>query len=413
MGGLVVKKALILARQSAELLPLVRRFQTILFLATPHRELEQADTLFKIFRTSSGNKPWMSDLLPSSQSILKTINDEFSRYCQHLKIYSFYETLPTSLGPTSTIVVGKDQAVLGYANESSTFLNADHRGMCEFEAISDPNYQAVRNALASAVADLHDHDVRWRQEVKGQQKRLDEILGVTTAVKDDFVEIDGLRTPGTCQWLIEKPSFREWQNRPDGTQIYWMSARPATGKTILSGKVVAHLKSAGLDCSFYFFKNANKSNPSSTISSFLLSMAWQMSQANTGVLSNVLSICKEFNQVSKAHYQTLWRRLFLDGILRTRSQTPRYWIIDALDEWMLRDKLLRMLLEIPEEANLRIFVTSREKIDLEGLPLSPCLNVKSEEILMEDTRSDIKLYLDANFDQLSVSDWRFSKNGWL
>ena len=175
------------------------------------------------------------------------------------------------------------------------------------------------------------------------------------------------------------------------------------------GKVVAHLKSAGLDCSFYFFKNGNKSNKS-TISSFLLSMAWQMSQANTGVLSNVLSICREF-QISKADYDILWRRLFLGGILRTRSQTPRYWIIDALDECMLGDELLLMLSEIPEEANLRIFVTSREKIELKGIPLSPSLNVKSEEISVEDTRSEIKLTLDANFDQLPVSDQQPSKNG--
>jgi hypothetical protein len=142
-------------------------------------------------------------------------------------------------------------------------------------------------------------------------------------------------------------------------------------------------------------------------------MAWQMSQANTEVLSNVLSICKEFNHVSEAHYKLLWRRLFLAGILRTRSQTPRYWIIDALDECMLGDELLLMLSEIPEEANLRIFVTSREKLDLDGMLLSPSLNVTSEEILVEDTWSGIKLYLDASFDQFSVSVWRLSKNGWL
>jgi hypothetical protein len=71
---------------------------------------------------------------------------------------------------------------------------------------------------------------------------------------------------------------------------------------------------------------------------------------------------------------------------------------------MSGDELLRMLLKIPEGANLRIFVTSREKIELKGIPLSPSLNIKSEEILVEDTRSDIKLYFDANFDQLPVSD---------
>jgi hypothetical protein len=219
MGGLVAKQAVILAHQSTELLPLVRRFQTILFLATPHRDWEQADLLAKIIGISSGSKHAKPDLLLSSQSIL-TINDEFSRYCQHLKIYSFYEILPTSLGLTRTIVVGKYQAVLGCANERSTFLNTDHRRMCEFEAISDPNYQTVRDVLASAVADLYNHDARWRQELKEcQQSRLDEVLGVTTAVEHDFIEIDRLRTPGTCQWLIEKQSFREWQDCPKGTQI--------------------------------------------------------------------------------------------------------------------------------------------------------------------------------------------------
>ncbi|PMD49456.1 WD40 repeat-like protein [Hyaloscypha bicolor E] len=347
--------------------------------------------------------PRGSHVSHSFQSIL-TINDEFSRYCQHLKIYSCYETLPASLGLTRTIVVEKDQAVLGCANERSTFLNTDHRRMCEFEAISDPNYQTVRDVLASAVADLYNHDARWRQELKEcQQSRLDEVLGVTTAVEHDFIEIDRLRTPGTCQWLIEKQSFREWQDCPKGTQIYWMNARPATGKTVLSGKVIAHLKSVGLDCSYHFFKNGNKSNRSA-IRSFLLSMAWQMSRASPEVLSKVLGICEKYDQLSKADYQILWRKLFLGGILWTRSQAPRYWVIDALDECMSGNELLRVLLKIPEGANLRIFVTSRKKIELKGIPFSPSLNIKSEEILVEDTRSDIKLYLDANFDQLPVSD---------
>jgi hypothetical protein len=43
--------------------------------------------------------------------------------------------------------VDKESAVLGYPNEQSSALNADHHGMSKFRNTEDANYLHVRNIL--------------------------------------------------------------------------------------------------------------------------------------------------------------------------------------------------------------------------------------------------------------------------
>lgn len=54
-------------------------------------------------------------------------------------------------------IVDKKSAVLGYPAELSTGLNTDHRGVCKFSAVDDPNYEQVRNVIRMLVreAELH------------------------------------------------------------------------------------------------------------------------------------------------------------------------------------------------------------------------------------------------------------------
>jgi hypothetical protein len=78
---------------------------------------------------------------------------------------------------------------------------------------------------------------------------------------------------GSCEWLMKKTTYLDWI-KSGNNQLYWMSAKPATGKTILSGKVISHLKGLGKDCSFCFFDYGNKAK--SNIGAFLLGMARQM-----------------------------------------------------------------------------------------------------------------------------------------
>ncbi|MCJ1401865.1 hypothetical protein MMC11_005082 [Xylographa trunciseda] len=407
MGGLVIKRAYILAKQKEEFNVLADRVRTILFLATPHRGADIAQLLSKILNLSTGARPFVADLHRNSIAT-QSINDEFPQYCQNLQLYSFYETLPISYGVGKTLVVDKDLATLGYANERTAYLNANHREVCKYSAKTDSNYQTVRNALASTIDSFRTRATDSRRTIDNEQKRLlDGYLGVLDAPEDDFVGIDTTRMKGSCEWLVEKRSFLEWRDSAN-TQLYWISAKPATGKTVLSGRIIHHIKDLNRDLTFYFFDYRNKAK--TTISSFLLSVAWQMSRMHIEVLDVVLEICGKDDQLCNADYRSIWRKLFVEGILRTKLVRPQYWVIDALDECKSSSELVPLLLKIIEGSPIRIIVTTRRRFELHSRVTSLGVKVVSEEIQENDTISDIMIYLEAHMDQLPLIDEEARQN---
>lgn len=127
------------------------------------------------------------ELHPNSSSI-QAINDEFPRHSKNLQLYSFYETNAMNFGIKKAIVVPKDSAGLGYENEHSSFLtNANHREVCKFMHTQEPNYLAVRNALASAVEDIRAvANLGHRKMENTKSVWLKEYLNVDDTHRDDF-----------------------------------------------------------------------------------------------------------------------------------------------------------------------------------------------------------------------------------
>jgi WD40 repeat protein len=344
-----------------------------------------------------GARPFITDLHPNS-TIIESINDEFPHHCQHLQLHSFYETMPMNFGLKKSIVVPKDSATLGYANERTMYLNANHREVCKFSNEEDPNYLAVRNSLASALGDLRNAFVLKRRETDyAQQQWLNDSLGVDDSPDDDYVRVDSFRMPGSCAWIAEKEAYQRWRDSP-GPQIYWITAKPGTGKSVLSGYVIEHLKDSGQNCIFYFFMYGDKSK--SNIGLFLRSMAWQMSSMHSEVFDFLLKTCKKDSQLAKADYRTIWRKLFLEGIFKLALSRPVYWVIDALDECKNDSELVPLLVKAAETAMIRIFLTSRNRFESYGQATHRSLEVISETIPQDSTKADIRLYLKANVDSL-------------
>lgn len=98
-------------------------------------------------------RPYVKDLSKNSQS-LQIVNDEFRHFSEDVRLWSFYETMKTNMGLTSTLIVERDSSVLGYKDEMIYPMNANHRDVCKFESPTDPNYRTVRNALVLAVEDI-------------------------------------------------------------------------------------------------------------------------------------------------------------------------------------------------------------------------------------------------------------------
>jgi hypothetical protein len=154
MGGLVIKKAYILAKRDPTYHSISDRFHTLFFIATPHRGADSARLLSNLLRAASlGSQPYLVDLRRNSAST-ESINDEFRHICDRLRLYSFYETVPTNLGMNSTLLVEKDSAILGYVRERTAYINADHRGVCKFDTPESPNYLILRNAFVSTIDEI-------------------------------------------------------------------------------------------------------------------------------------------------------------------------------------------------------------------------------------------------------------------
>jgi hypothetical protein len=77
---------------------IVSRIVGMLFLGTPHRGSDLAETLNHILRSTPGfsSKIYVSELEKGSE-LLQGINDQFRTVCANVELVSLYETQKTSL----------------------------------------------------------------------------------------------------------------------------------------------------------------------------------------------------------------------------------------------------------------------------------------------------------------------------
>ena len=54
------------------------------------------------------------------------------------------------------MILDEDSAKLGYPDEISRPLNADHHGVCKYDTSENPNYKAVLGGLKSLVTSYMD-----------------------------------------------------------------------------------------------------------------------------------------------------------------------------------------------------------------------------------------------------------------
>ncbi|KAK4691880.1 protein SERAC1, partial [Lecanoromycetidae sp. Uapishka_2] len=367
MGGLVIKKALMLAKQDAAYETLRERFHTIFFLATPHKGSDSAKLLNNVLQIAYSSRAYVADLERGSGAI-QTINDDFRNYSPDIVLWSFYETQKLKLGVLSTLIVDPDSATLGYREERQIPMNADHRSICKFETPIDPNYVTLRNALASTVQDIYKQETSWHNQLRDIEKYLE----VSETPEDDLAAAEDAR-------------------------------RPAAGKTVLVGYTIRKLQKAKADCSYFFFKHGDQSK--SRLSACLRSLAFQMARTNTEVRETLLEMQRDGIKLDNDNERTIWRKLFLDGIFQT-ALSRHYWVIDALDECVNFTTFFDpMLARLDKSISLRILITSREAAGLEN----HVLNLENPlfqqvRISIADTLPDIKLLVEVKSRFVALED---------
>lgn len=391
MGGLVIKKLLLLSKQDPRYFRIAARIHTMFFLATPHRGSHLADLLSSVLKVAvgPGYKAYVNSLIPNCEAI-QAINDHFLHVSQGVQMRSFFETLPTSLG----LIVDKNSAILGLPGEEVQLLNADHSNVCKFESPSDNNYCTVRNAFITTIMSIEKTYLPPKTQQREDQMRILSVyLGVVDRPTTDLANMIHHQTEGSCLWLTDNPIFLKWQQGLDNSpKLYWLSGEPASGKSTIAGHVVRYLDECNCDCSYFFFNDSN--SRTSKVAKLLCSLAWQMASSNTIVREKLLAMREEGETINNEDEGLIWRSLFTRLILRTELRHPQYWVIDALDECANYTVLFSLLAKIDEQFPLRIFLTSRPSLAIERSFLRENVAKIAGSITLEVSLGDIKLFLE-------------------
>ncbi|KAK4186125.1 hypothetical protein QBC35DRAFT_554885 [Podospora australis] len=387
MGGLVVKKAYLLARRDPIYADIASRIHTLYFLGTPHRGADSSTFVntFISMNFGSGSKAFVKELIPGSGT-LQAINDEFRHVCGDVGLWSFFEGVPTAAGPTTVMVVEKESAVMGLPGEHTQYLQADHRRLVKFESTEDPNYNILLRCFNTTIEAIEKEFISEKSDNhRAQMKQIASAFDVGERPDGDFIRAKDKLHTGSCEWLTSHPSFQEWlecdlmDSSPTvkamvtatgqvkmTPRFLWLHGPPGSGKSVASGHVIQYLESFNLDCAYFFFKN----NEKPSLTQLLLSLAMQMAESNFQIRHTFLSMIEEGEVVdSHSDHVLVWNSIFLGRIFKLAFSQPQYWVIDALDECSTRllNTLLAMLSRIEQTIPLRIFITSRPNGHVERL----------------------------------------------
>ncbi|KAI0191109.1 WD40 repeat-like protein [Astrocystis sublimbata] len=372
MGGLVIKKAYLLATRNETYKDIASRIHTMYFLATPHRGSNSAAYLnsYLSLPLPIGAKSFVKELMPNSQTV-HDINFDFRYSCAHLKLFSFFESKPMN----GIMIVEKQSAIMGLPNEEEQYLAADHRHVCKFDSAQDPNYLIVMRKLKATIEEIQqDYKLKYTQEYREQ------LVSISKAFENaqrPLPDLYATQTPskyheGSCQWLTRDEKFTRWLDpeteleanklqsdtqRVSDCRFLWLYGPPGSGKSIASGHAISFLESHNFDVCYYFFKAGS----SSTVAMLLLSLAYQMAEANLEIRHQLFNLINQGVVVNCNDYPVIWNTLFLGCIFKTPFLQTQYWVIDALDECPQesRNNLLHMLMRINRDLPIKVFVSSR------------------------------------------------------
>ncbi|KAI5806088.1 hypothetical protein EDC01DRAFT_638617 [Geopyxis carbonaria] len=180
LGGIVVKQALISSNNNSinhneDLRSIKTSTYGVLFLGTPHmgsdlahwgKWLESTVRLVTWKSIADSNKALVGALEKNSE-ILQVITDAFLPIAPDLKLFFFWEELPTKLpnGKMEQIVHYSSAVPESLSNARKAAIHANHSDMCKFADEDSPGWNVLAGVLCDFEADAPVKiEMAWEQE---------------------------------------------------------------------------------------------------------------------------------------------------------------------------------------------------------------------------------------------------------
>ncbi|KAH7323208.1 hypothetical protein B0I35DRAFT_427309 [Stachybotrys elegans] len=398
MGGLVFKKAYIDAQADVRCAKIVKSIKAAIFLSTPHHGANLAQFLNRVLTINfkSSPKDYIAEL-SNNGPFVQTLNEQFRPFADDLQIFSFYETLKTSFGLASVLILEPSQAQLGYGTEVSRSLNADHQNVCKFNSPQDSNFKVILGALRSVVSSSAAGGMRLSIE---EQTHLSEMLDITESFDDDLQLFSGRRAEGTCKWVLEVPCIQSWMLSLGRSEIIWLQGRPGRGKSVIAAFLINQLQDSNALTQYFFFRAGDETKDSMAL--LLKALVYQTAVQVPAFGRAVLEI-PDNGYRTNSDWKVIWKQLFIGILFGMDLQQPLFWVIDGLDEARSPHSLFELLSDIESsKIVIKVLVSSRVESVLSLSFERTSTKVPTTIVSTDNNVEDMKMHLE---EELRYSDW--------
>jgi len=210
---------------------------------------------------------------------------------------------------------------------------------------------------------------------KTERQRLFDWLSEIQYVKQHRAKVR-LLLPGTCQWLYEKPVFREWE-RASASSILWLHGIPGSGKSMLTCSFIERFREmtnlpdhSPLFAYFYCYwdtQETERADPEQVLRSILEQLS--STDMDAPIRQPVVDAYRQREREARGRRpEKLALEECTEVILELVEENPAIIVIDALDECdpvRRQDLVLALRRIISESASvIKIFISSRDDEDI-------------------------------------------------
>lgn len=227
----------------------------------------------------------------------------------------------------------------------------------------------VSNQTYQAVIDI-ETESKQRERTKEEMECLEAFRSANLYEEQKNRNPD--RVEGTCKWLLESPSFRDWRDG-ESSGLLWISADPGCGKSVLSKAFVderlVSISPATIICHF-FFKDISpeQRNPKKAVAALI----HQILSENRHLWTHVMESWKLNGRELCNLHDRMWD--ILESIAGDPAAGDIICVIDALDEcdsgYDMREQFIQRMHRLVYEnqpCHMKFVVTSRPYSQIERI----------------------------------------------
>ncbi|KAJ8130023.1 hypothetical protein O1611_g3608 [Lasiodiplodia mahajangana] len=163
LGGIIIKQAILLARNQDNLAYVAKCIKGVVFFGTPHLGLNTAQWNLLVMRivnigatvASGFKRSLLKNLQTQHLEGLLHINEDFQALAAKYAIVSFYEE--HSYRVWDKVILDKEYAVTGLPHEERMMISGTHTSMCRFSK-GDVQFEAVWKRIKKAAEGVKQFD---------------------------------------------------------------------------------------------------------------------------------------------------------------------------------------------------------------------------------------------------------------